>query len=82
VSMPSPDPDGPIQRARERYLALFASWLDRALAEESPPSGLDERIRERLEADPDPPGADLGSLFRALTALTQEVRLQAGPSRG
>jgi molecular chaperone GrpE len=77
-----PDPDDPRPGARERYLALFASWLDRALAEEPPPGGLDERIRERLEADRDPPGADLGSLFGALTALTQEVRLQGRAFKG
>ena len=82
MSTPSPDPDGPRQAARERYLALFASWLDRALAEESPPPGLDERIREQLEADRHPPGADLGSLFGALTALTQEVRLQGRAFKG
>jgi molecular chaperone GrpE len=82
VSTPSPDPDGPRQGARERYLALFASWLDRALAEESAPAGLDERIRERLEADRHPPGADLGSLFGALAALTQEVRLQGRAFKG
>lgn len=82
MSTPSPEPDGPLQRARERYLALFASWLDRALSEESPPSGLDAGVLERLEDDRHPPGADLGSLFGALTALTQEVRLQGRAFKG
>jgi molecular chaperone GrpE len=82
VSTPSPDPAGPREAARERYLALFAQWLDRALAEEPVPPGLDERILEQLEAEPSPPGADLRSLFESLTSLTQEVRLQGRAFKG
>lgn len=83
MSAASPDLAGPTKEAaRERYVALFTRWLDRALADEAPPPGLDERLFERLEADPVPPGVDLSSLFGALTALTQEVRLQGRAFKG
>jgi hypothetical protein len=62
---------------RTRYLALFESWLDLALAEEAEPAGLDASILGTLAAgEPPAPKADLYTLYEALTALTQEVKLQ------
>jgi molecular chaperone GrpE len=66
-----------VAERRARYLALFESWLDQALAEEAPPSGIDAGILSQFEA-PEPASSppDLSALFEALTALTQEVKLQ------
>jgi molecular chaperone GrpE len=65
---------------RERLVRGFESWLDNALANEAPPSGLTDELRAALQnGDPLPPidgGCDLYSLWSAMTALTQEVRLQ------
>jgi len=68
---------------RERLLRGFEAWLDRALADEPPPPGLTaELLAALVNGDPLPPlkseqgGCDLYSLWAAMTALTQEVRLQ------
>ena len=75
---------------RERIVRGFQAWLDRyldrALAEEEPPQGLTSELLSALEnGDPLPPlegaqpgngGCDLYSLWAAMTALAQEVRLQ------
>jgi hypothetical protein len=71
---------------RERLLRGFEQWLDRALADEPPPAGLTAELLAALKnGDPLPPlesgqtdsqGCDLYSLWAAMTALTQEVRLQ------
>jgi molecular chaperone GrpE len=75
---------------RERIVLGFEAWLDqyldRAMADEQPPQGLTDELLAALEnGDPLPPlesdpsgsdGCDLYSLWAAMTALTQEVRLQ------
>jgi hypothetical protein len=69
---------------RERLLRGFEQWLDRALADEPPPAGLTAELLTALKnGDPLPPlesgqgsGCDLYSLWAAMTALSQEVRLQ------
>jgi hypothetical protein len=75
---------------RERIVSGFQAWLDRyldrALADEEPPQGLTSELLSALEnGDPLPPlegaqpgngGCDLYSLWAAMTALAQEVRLQ------
>jgi molecular chaperone GrpE len=74
---------------RERIVRGFEAWLDRYLdgpaAEEEPPLGLTPELLSALEdGDPLPPlegaqlrnGCDLYSLWAAMTALAQEVRLQ------
>jgi molecular chaperone GrpE len=75
---------------RERIVRGFEAWLDqnlgRAMADEQPPQGLPPGLLAALErGDPLPPlesetpdgsGSDLYSLWAAMTALTQEVRLQ------
>jgi hypothetical protein len=72
--------------ARERIVRGFEAWLDRAIADEQPPQGLTAGLLASLEnGDPLPPleceqpgssSCDLYSLWAAMTALTQEVRLQ------
>ncbi|HUD15077.1 MAG TPA: nucleotide exchange factor GrpE [Terracidiphilus sp.] len=71
---------------RERIVRGFEAWLDRAIADEQPPQGLTAELLAALaHGDPLPPlesehpgsiGCDLYSLWAAMTALTQEVRLQ------
>ena len=75
---------------RERIVRGFEAWLDRyldrALAEEEPPPGLTPELLSALEngdplpalesAEPGNGGCDLYSLWAAMTALAQEVRLQ------
>src|SRR5208337_898955 len=74
------------REAREQIVHGFEAWLDRAMADEQPPQGLTAGLLAALEnGDPLPPlesgqpgssGCDLYSLWSALTAHTQEVRLQ------
>jgi molecular chaperone GrpE len=67
---------------RERILRQFERWLDEVLAGEAPPQGLTAGILAALEdnaaerPDPQQESPDLYSLWSALTALTQEVKLQ------
>jgi hypothetical protein len=80
--------DGPSKglspEARERIQRGFEAWLDRSVRDEQPPQGLTAELLAALEkGDPLPPsgqpdgsGCDLYSLWAAMTALTQEVRLQ------
>lgn len=58
---------------REEILQRFAESLDQALAGEEPPLGIPEEI---LHGETGPNGADLYSMQAAVTALTQEVKLQ------
>ncbi|MGA2170790.1 MAG: nucleotide exchange factor GrpE [Terracidiphilus sp.] len=81
---------GSSPEARERIVRGFEAWLDRnldrAIADEQPPQGLTAGLLAALKnGDPLPPleseqpgssGCDLYSLWAAMTALTQEVRLQ------
>ncbi|MHB8301765.1 MAG: nucleotide exchange factor GrpE [Acidobacteriaceae bacterium] len=65
---------------RERILHSFETWLDSSLADEAPPQGLAPELLSALQnGDPLPPmegNCDLYSLWSAMIALTQEVRLQ------
>jgi GrpE len=65
---------------RERLMRGFEIWLDNALADETPPSGLTAGLLSALQSGEPLPrvedGFDLYSLWSAMTALTQEVRLQ------
>ena len=62
--------------SRSDILGRFEAWLDSALAEEGPPQGIPPEILTGEEngvgADP----TDLHSMWAAITALTQEVKLQ------
>lgn len=77
---------------REQILSRFTAWLDTVLAEEEPPQGIAAEILAALDAGPQdgssesaataaPPCGidgqwDLYSMWSAMTALTQEVKLQ------
>ena len=65
---------------RDRILSRFEVWLDEALAGEEPPEGIAAEILAELDSgmarDADH-GADLYSMQAALTALTQEIKLQS-----
>jgi len=75
---------------REQILSRFTAWLDTVLAEELPPPGIAAEILAALDAAPPQslePAVrsgsggtdgqwDLYSMWSAMTALTQEVKLQ------
>jgi molecular chaperone GrpE len=58
---------------RDTILRRFTEWLDQALAGEDPPAGIPDEI---LHGQPVHDGADLFSMQAAITALTQEVKLE------
>ncbi len=66
--------------SREEILRRFEEWLDGALAAEEPPRGVDAEILAAMAGGSEgrarpAPTADY-SLWAAITALTQEVKLQ------
>ena len=58
---------------RDAILSRFTAWLDDALRAEAPPRGIPDEI---LAAAGEDAHGDLYSVQSALTALTQEVKLQ------
>src|SRR5262245_42308539 len=66
--------------SREEILLRFEEWLDGALAAEEPPRGIEAEILAAVAGDsegrPGPAPAAAYSLWAAMTALTQEVKLQ------
>ena len=70
--------------SREEILRRFEEWLDGALAAEEPPRGIDAEILAAMAGGNDggsesavrPAPTDAYSLWAAMTALTQEVKLQ------
>jgi molecular chaperone GrpE len=81
----APGPASPTEQEayRATLLAAFAAWLDQTLADEPAPHGLDETILAEFlaatgapEQFSPPAGCSLHDLWSALTALTQEVKLQ------
>jgi molecular chaperone GrpE len=68
---------------REQILRRFESWLDDVLSSEEPPQGIAAEILARLQNDGTSHTAtlengrgDMYSIWSALTALTQETKLQ------
>ncbi len=68
---------------RERIMRRFEKWLDDVLTEEKPLEGIDRELFSELEGETGPGGdarlerrEDRYSTWSAMTALTQEVRLQ------
>jgi hypothetical protein len=59
---------------RSEILQRFEQWLDSALAEEDPPSGLPAELLAADTAESAP--TDWYTMWAAVTALTQEVKLQ------
>ena len=71
-----------IHERRDRLATRLLQWLDETLDAESPPDGVAAEIIESLETegawdDEAEVGADWYGVQAALTALTQEVRLQS-----
>jgi len=68
------------QSGRDRLLRQFETWLDRALESEEPPAGLTDELLGALKNGEPLPAmegqCDLYYLWAAMTALTQEVKLQ------
>jgi molecular chaperone GrpE len=66
--------------SREEILRRFEEWLDGALAGEEPPRGVEAEILAAMADDSEgrarPAPAAAYSLWEAMTALTQEVKLQ------
>jgi molecular chaperone GrpE len=65
---------------REEILRRFEAWLDAMLSAEEPPQGLGgELLSSLVGSEPKPASngrCDLYSMWAAITALTQEVKLQ------
>ena len=67
---------------REEILSRLEQWVDRALAAEEPPRGIDPQILSALTAGSEEDAAQAGrrsdtyALWSAMTALAQEVKLQ------
>jgi molecular chaperone GrpE len=61
------------QPDRESILRRFTAWLDEALVREDAPPGIPAELLDGAMA---PPEGDLYAVQAALTALTQEVKLQ------
>ena len=66
--------------SREEILLRFEAWLDGALADEEPPRGIEAEILAAMTGDGEgwarPAPNSAYSLWAAMTALTQEVKLQ------
>src|SRR2546423_7057960 len=60
---------------RSEILQRFEQWLDTAIAEESPPQGIPAEIMAG-DAPPESSPTDWYTMWAAMTALTQEVKLQ------
>jgi molecular chaperone GrpE (heat shock protein) len=63
---------------RDEILSRFERWLDGALASEAPPAGIDAGILAAVSgnAASEEDGAGAYAMWSAITALTQEVKLQ------
>jgi len=67
---------------RDRILQRFAEWLDAALSSTEAPAGLDAELLAALAARETPAAAEMErrcdsyALWAAMTALSQEVKLQ------
>ncbi len=64
--------------SRDEIIRRFESWLDAALSAEPAPDGIDAELLAAITAQPSAGGPDCDSyaLWAAMTALTQEVKLQ------
>jgi hypothetical protein len=62
--------------SREEILERLSRWLEAALAEEEPPPGIPAEILSAEEAPEEEAATDWHAMWAAVTALTQEVKLQ------
>lgn len=61
---------------RGDLLRRFEAWLDAAFEREGPPAGIPAELLEDDQADSVDTASDRMALWAAMTALTQEVKLQ------
>jgi len=61
---------------RGDLLQRFEAWLDTALAREEPPAGIPAELFDDDLAEPADVAKDRQALWAAVTALTQEIKLQ------
>jgi molecular chaperone GrpE len=61
---------------RGDLLQRFEAWLDTTLAREDPPAGIPAELLDDDLAEPADVGKDRQAMWAAVTALTQEVKLQ------
>ena len=61
---------------RTEILHRFEEWLDSALSEEAPPSGIPSELLTGEAEDAQTAPTDMHAMWAAITALTQEVKLQ------
>ena len=61
---------------RARILERFEEWLDASLSAGREPDGIAAEILAQAGSEEAPPFDDFYSMWAAVTALTQEVRLQ------
>ncbi len=85
----SPSGDALYADTRSDLVGRFEAWLDRVLADEPPPEGIDAAILDAIAASPagggdialtpddaEAPACDRAALWTAMTALSEEIRLQ------
>jgi molecular chaperone GrpE len=71
--------EGKMSLNREEILRRFEAWLDQVLASEDPPQGIAAELLSSLTSEAEAPAngrCDQYSMWAAVTALTQEVKLQ------
>ena len=62
--------------SREDILRRFEEWLDSTLTPEGPPAGIPAEILDGVENGVETTPTDLHAMWAAVTALTQEIKLQ------
>ena len=62
--------------SREDILRRFEEWLDSTLTPEGPPAGIPAEILDGVENGVETTPTDLHAMWAAMTALTQEIKLQ------
>jgi molecular chaperone GrpE len=62
--------------SRDQIVRRFEAWLDEALASEEPPRGVEAEILQSITGEGSEPASTDYTLWAAMTALTQEVKLQ------
>lgn len=63
--------------SREELFRRLAEWLETALSREEPPAGVPAEILNGEPASSEDAGTDWHGVWAALTALTQEIKLQS-----
>ena len=62
---------------RDEILRRFTEFLDRTLQSEEPPAGIDQALLDAVAGEPQDGQTDSYALWSAMTALSQEVKIQS-----